>query len=330
MKFMILLSLPFISILGFFLKPDTSAKEQFSVNAAHELTDLKSIKYAQNLTDWRGRPVDSLVLDLYYPTGATSKKKYPLIVFCHGGGFSAGNRWNVMAIADRLADEGFVVAAFDYRVGYNRGNGNCTADSLGLVNAVYRAMQDCNACLRFLNANGDKYNIDTSNMFLGGTSAGASLAINDAYTNDDIAETYWPAQYQQLGKLQSTGNNYPANYKIKGLISMWGAMMTDPNQVINNDLYPTIMFKGDEDGGIPDSVGHFSDCPNYPLMYAGVSIYNRLVEVKDPAVFYVLPQGNHPAYDNQFCAQQSACFLRAIMKGKPYGGRYSGYEPSCQ
>src|SRR4051794_12189763 len=112
MTLMTLFSLPLFYIFSLFLKSDTTKDQQSPVTAAHELTDLKSIKYAQNLVDWRGKHVDSLVLDIYYPTGASSKKKYPLLVFCHAGGFSAGNRSNVMAICDRFADQGFAVAAF--------------------------------------------------------------------------------------------------------------------------------------------------------------------------------------------------------------------------
>jgi hypothetical protein len=111
---------------------------------------------------------------------------------------------------------------------------------------------------------------------------------------------------------------------------MWGAMLTDPTQLIDSSAYPTIMFKGDEDGGIPDSAGHFDDCPNYPMMWAGPAIYDRLVAVNDKVVYHFLPQANHPAYDNQFCVEQASCFLKAIMQGRPYSGQFIGYQPSCQ
>ncbi len=42
-----------------------------------ELTDLKNIPFAWNIKDWTGHKVDSLSMDIYYPTGATSDKKVP-------------------------------------------------------------------------------------------------------------------------------------------------------------------------------------------------------------------------------------------------------------
>jgi dienelactone hydrolase len=270
-------------------------------------------------------------MDVYYPTGATSDKKYPLIVFCHAGGFEGGNRFNVSAICDRFAEEGFVSVGFDYRVGYHKGNGrNCEADTAGMNNAVYRAMQDCNACLRYLKAHADDFNIDTNNIFLGGSSAGGALALNDAYTNDSVANIYFHNSYVSLGGTQSGGNNLPANYKIKGIIAMWGALWSDKMIDTNYRAYPTIIFKGDDDAGLPDSMGHFEGCQNYPVVFAGIGVYARLRVENTPAVFHLLPQANHPAYDDQFCVQQSACYLRAIMQGRAYSGTYSGFAPSCQ
>jgi hypothetical protein len=46
-----------------------------------ELTDRKNIVFARNLKDWQMKPVDSLMFDIYYPTGATSNKKYPISVY---------------------------------------------------------------------------------------------------------------------------------------------------------------------------------------------------------------------------------------------------------
>ena len=41
-------------------------------------------------------------------------------MFYHAGGFVGGNRFNVMTICDKFADEGFIVVAIDYRLGYKK------------------------------------------------------------------------------------------------------------------------------------------------------------------------------------------------------------------
>lgn len=298
---------------------------------AKELTDLRDIAFAHNLTDWQGRRIDSLALDIYYPTNAKSNKKYPVVIFCHAGGFTGGDKSNISSLCDLLAEYGYAVVSFNYRTGYIKNNPHaCTADTTTLWNANYRGIQDGNACLRFIKKFGSKYNLDTDWMFYAGTSAGASLILNSAYTNDSIAKIYFPRERKELGSVENSGNNYPNNYKLKGIAAMWGSIFSD--KVIDKDYrsYPTILFKGDEDSGLPDSMGYFFGCKNYaPPIFAGVGIYARLLTQKTPAVFYELPGANHPAYDDEFCMENIACFFNNIMKGTPYSGRYEYYTPTC-
>lgn len=331
MKFFLLFSLPVLYALSFFAKqvPQTDFTP---VNpTATELWDLKDIKFATGLVDWRNRPIDSLHLDIYYPPGASSDKKYPMILFCHAGGFEGGKKENVMAICDRFADEGFVAVALDYRVGYNKGDlNNCVSDTAGRNAAIYRATQDANSCLRFLSAHADEYNIDTSKFFLGGSSAGGDLSLTTAYVNDSIASIRFAEPYKRLGGVSSTGNTLTNKFQIKGIVCMWGAMYNDKWIDTNYRSYPTIIFKGTDDDGLPDSMGYFHSCPNYEILFAGVGIYARLRNQNTPSVFYLLSNAPHPAYDDKFCVQQSACFLRAVMAKRAYSGSYTGYPSSCQ
>ena len=331
MKTLTLTLLPLILALSFLHRNSSGAQHKHVNTAPHELTDLKDVEFAWNLTDWRGFPVDSLSMDIYYPTGATSNKKYPVVVFCHAGGFTGGNKSNVSSLCDQLADYGYITVAFDYRTGYIKNNPHaCTADTTTLWNAVYRGMQDGNACLRFIKAHGAQYNMDTGWIFYAGSSAGASLALNSAYTNDSIASIYFPREKKLLGSVDSSGNTLPTNYSIKGIGAMWGSLFSDKVIDTNYHSYPTILFKGDEDSGLPDSVGYFYGCTNYaPEIYAGVGIYSRLISQKTASVFYELPGANHPAYDDEFCMQNIACFFRNIMLGVPYSGRYTYYTPTC-
>ncbi|HRH51033.1 MAG TPA: alpha/beta hydrolase [Panacibacter sp.] len=333
MRLLLLFSFPLLYILNFLNEPSgLNVSDAFAVKPLAELHDLQAIKFATGLADWRNRPVDSLLMDIFYPTGATEDKKYPMILFCHAGGFTGGKRSNVTAICDRFADEGFIAVALDYRVGYQKGNGNdCESDTLGRSEATYRAMQDAHSCMRFLVAHADEYNIDTSKLFIGGSSAGADLSMQFAYVNDSIASTqaYVPA-YQKLGPLESTGNTLTNTFSIKGIICMWGAIKNDKWIDTSYRAIPTIIFKGALDDGLPDSMGHFKGCVNYEILYAGVGIYARMLNQRVPSVYYLLSLAPHPAYDDKFCVEQSSCFLRACMEGRGYSGRYSGYVNSCQ
>lgn len=332
MKFFTLFSLPFIYIITFLAAPPKT-QQLDTVIGVHELTDLQGVVFARGLVDWRNRPIDSLKMDIYYPTGATSDKKYPVIMFCHAGGFSGGNRFNVSAICDAYAEQGFIAVGFDYRVGYRKGKGDsaCNTDSTSLNEAIYRSMQDANAGFRFLVANANQLNVDTSWLFIAGSSAGAALSLVDAYVNDSTAAIYYPYCQPLLGGLQTSGNNLTNKYKLKGIVSMWGALSyADKLISANYTSLPTILFKGTEEGGIPDSIGHYKGCETLPILFSAPAIYAKLLTQNTAAVFHQLPFGNHPAYDYDFCVQQSSCFLRSIMEGRAYTGQFEYFDPSCQ
>lgn len=297
----------------------------------HELTDLKAIPFASKLRTWQNQLIDSLRMDIYYPTGAQSNKKYPMVLFCHAGGFTGGSRFNVSDICDKLADKGFIAVALDYRTGYNANKDSsvCYRDSLTLNLAIYRAAQDVNACLRFLSAHAEEYYIDTSWMFIGGSSAGAALVLYDAYLNDSTAQIFFPYALSSLGSLDSSGNTLPAHYTVKGICSMWGALFND--QIISPDYkaIPTILFKGEEDPCIPDSVGHYCTCPTLPVIAGGYAVYSRLRYFNVPGVYHGMSGAGHAAYDDNFAVENTACFFKAIIEGKPYSGLFTYFDPSC-
>ena len=112
----------------------------------------------------------SLKLDLHYPTAAKPGTKHPLVLFTHGGGWSAGNK----TIGDRgvrflgvsaLNAQGFCVASVDYRL--------CTKD--GKI-TIKDCVTDAKDALRFLAKNATQYAVDPEHVFTFGDSAGGHLA----------------------------------------------------------------------------------------------------------------------------------------------------------
>src|SRR4051812_9340151 len=301
-----------------------------SAHAQVKLDITRKVKFATNLLDWRNKKVDSLVMDIYYPPEATSATKYPLIVFLHGGSFTSGSRTNVASDCDLLSKQGFAVAAIDYRVGYlyDPTQTTCNADTTSLMLAIYRAMEDANASLRFLNAAADKYSLDRNNFFLGGTSAGGTLTLFDTYINDSVAKIYFPYAYNALGSLQTSGNNLPATYNLKAICPMWGGL-PDFGLITSKSAKPTILFKGGMDRNLPDGSGHYQECDNYPLYLAGIGIYDATVAAGAPCVYHFNPMGVHAAYDDWFTSENVACFFKALMAKQPYTKYLTYYKPSC-
>lgn len=102
---------------------------------------------------------EAQVLDIYFPETA-SDKPLPLLVWIHGGGWSAGTKAGMPYLSQ--LPRGYIAASIEYRFSQK---------------ALFPAqIQDCQAAIRFLRANAKKYSIDPSKVGVGGASAGGHLA----------------------------------------------------------------------------------------------------------------------------------------------------------
>lgn len=302
-------------------------------SAQTELTDRKNIVFARNLRNYNGTRVDSLMFDVYFPPGAMSDKKYPVYFHYYAGSFTGGNKSNITDICDYMAEHGFIAVAPTYRVGYEVGYPGCYGpvdDSTKLQEAIYRAMQDVNACIRYVANHAGELNVDTSWIFIGGTSAGGTLSLNDAYITDSLAAVHYPQTVATWGGLQNSGNNEPFNYTIKGINAMWGGMPYWDSLINSRSAIPTILYKGGKDANLPDGVGYYKKCSNRSKVRAGLGIYNEMVRLGKPCVYHFHPIAPHTAYDDDFCLDNAICFFKALMNGTPYSGYHQNYKPSCR
>ena len=100
------------------------------------------------------------VLDLYYPSGTGSA--LPAIVSVHGGGYVYGDKDLYRFYCMSLAQRGFAVVNFSYRLapGYR----------------FPAQLNDVNAVMQFVVSHAEEYFIDPHNIFFVGDSAGAQMA----------------------------------------------------------------------------------------------------------------------------------------------------------
>lgn len=120
----------------------------------------------------------NLKLNLYRPK---DKKKYPALILVHGGGWNSGNKSMQIPIAKEVASHGYVTLPVEYRLS---------------PEAEYPAgVYDLKNAVKWVRANADKYNIDTSFIAISGCSAGGQLACligtsngQKKYENDEYPE----------------------------------------------------------------------------------------------------------------------------------------------
>ena len=103
----------------------------------------------------------SLVLDAFYPKKKTTKLR-PAIIIIHGGGWRTGNKNQHYALAQRLADLGYVCFLPEYRLS---------------TEALFpAAVHDLKAAIRWVRANTKIYGLNTDKVATLGFSAGGQLS----------------------------------------------------------------------------------------------------------------------------------------------------------
>jgi acetyl esterase/lipase len=111
-----------------------------------------------------------LLLNLYVPA---SKKPLPLIIYIHGGGWSAGSKEYVLPQDFHFLEKGYAIASVEYRFSNK---------------AIFPAqIKDCKAAVRFLRSNAKKYNLDANHFGAWGDSAGGHLAALLGMTSNSRA-----------------------------------------------------------------------------------------------------------------------------------------------
>lgn len=122
-------------------------------------------------------------LDLYLPSSGESP--FPLVIWIHGGGLVMGDKSSVpqtdfgpapiptgpygpyqVQVPDLvgLRSKGSAVASLNYRLGASP------------ITAAGSAIRDCKAAVRFLRANAQNYNLDSTRFAVWGNSMGGYIA----------------------------------------------------------------------------------------------------------------------------------------------------------
>ena len=116
------------------------------------------------------------VLDVYRPQ--TTREKLPVIVSVHGGGWVYGDKELYSHYCTRLAERGFVVVNFTYR--------------LSPESKFPCHLEDTVKVFHWVLKNGTRFGMDLDNVFAVGDSAGGNILalFSDLCTNPDFAAKF--------------------------------------------------------------------------------------------------------------------------------------------
>ena len=195
---------------------------------------------------------ERLLLDVIYPNKADTLKHRPLLIFIHGGGFQSNSKTGIYnsKVCQAFAKRGYVTAAIDYRLGVEKTGleeAKAVATNKDFAEALYRAQQDGRAAIRFFRKHAKEYGIDTSAIFITGSSAGSMTCLAIAYMNEnEIPEN---VNQQKWGSIEGNSGNEGYSSKVHGVINAWGAMI-DYNWIQKGDV-PLFNTAGTGDKKVP-------------------------------------------------------------------------------
>jgi acetyl esterase/lipase len=265
-----------------------------------------------------------LKIDVYQPE-KDSASKHPLLVLVHGGAFILGDKEEetIVALANMMAQRGFVVASVNYRLGF-KAMPNLEAlinqidilDHLdlklgtpsSLERSIYRSTQDVRAALRFMVHHQEEYNIDPNFIFLAGSSAGGFITLNVAFMKEEerykSTHSLLAGLIDDLGCLDCSSNDYKDAFKLRGIINMWGAL-TDISIMDQDEKIPMLSIHGTADEIVP--IGHdycFNDLNEYNRyfyhkVYGSQAIHGKAAEYGFSEELVLIQEGKHVPHINK-------------------------------
>lgn len=204
-------------------------------------------------------------LDIYYPKQQPNEKSLPLIVHIHGGGWMGGSKYP--CDVRMMTAQGYIVASVEYRFSQK---------------AKFPAqIQDCQAAIRWLRANAQRYHINPEKVGVIGGSAGGHLSALVGVTggkkvfapiggNEDksdavqcVCDIFGPKNFasviEQAEKDTNVKNIFKFNTPSDPYSELIGANLSDkektaavsPITYVDKNSPPTLILHGTHDALVP-------------------------------------------------------------------------------
>ena len=226
----------------------------------------------------------NLYMDMYSPVGLEVAS--PALYLFHGGGFVGGSKNDARLIVEAkfFAGCGYTVFVCDYRIGW-RLTYNDTARAIKNSHvAYYRAVADGFTAIRYGKYYANILNLDTSNFFIAGTSAGGLISVGVGYLDQNEVESYYATP------IKSSGNALTQyeNTDVKGVISYWGGGFD--TTIFVNETTPNICFHGALDEVVYYNEGRYKGV--IPI-YGGYKVNKLSDENNIPSILHTFPNAHH-------------------------------------
>jgi predicted esterase len=229
------------------------------------------------------RPVDDL-----------PDKKRPLVIGLQGSGFvntcfpePCYTKYSENVLERYFVPQGFITASVQYRLNSLFDLQTLKVNDEKLKETHYKALQDARRAIGYIFENAEKFGVDTDNVFLIGTSAGAITALNAVYLDDNEVPKELSEKYGKLGKREN----------IKGVISLSGAIY-DLSYLKGGEKTPLMIVHGKDDQIVPFDKGFYLKLKSLTPVFGGKAIYDEALKQTIPTKGYFYEFGH--SYPSKF------------------------------
>lgn len=220
-------------------------------------------------------------LDIYRPQNAQGK--LPVIIDIHGGGWGYGTKEINRYYCLYLAQQGFAVVNINYH--------------LLPARRYPEPMQDVFAAFDFVLANGEKYGLDTQNIFLTGDSAGGHMVLLAiGILNSPEMQTLYGVKsnikFKAVG-LSCTAFNFEKVEKMKIPVAQYyiKQFFDEKKSYRENPLYPSLNIRNYDLSKYPPLF--VSSCEKDMVLEHTLNLVTELDKIKHDFVFDFIPQSEY-------------------------------------
>lgn len=257
-------------------------------------------------------PGVSNLLDIRWP--ADSGKPLPLIIYIHGGGWSAGDKASNPAAL--FVNHGYAVASINYRFSQR---------------AIFPAqILDCKGAIRFLKAHATDYHLDPDHVGVWGESAGGHLAalLGTSASNKDLEGTvggnldqssavqavcdgFGPTDMSQILTQADDKNVYKKHPESSPVAHLFGGVpdknsdlvqLANPIRFITDKAPPFLILHGDQDHVVP--------------LAQSKLLFDALAKVHNPCELVILKNVGHagPEFRDPIITKKITAFFDHWLK----------------
>ena len=215
-----------------------------------------------------------LSIGLVRPVDNLPNKKRPLVIGIHSGGFvdfcpfePCYLKYSENVLVPNFTARGFATATVQYRLTPALDFNPLNLSDETLKETQYKAVQDAREAIKYIFENADKMGVDTENVFLLGTSAGAIISLHAAYLDTEEVPKDLFVKYGGLAKRE----------KIKGVVSLSGALY-DLSYLDGGDKVPLLIVHGTADSIVPFGKGFYLGIKHLTPVFGGKAVLDAALK----------------------------------------------------